>query len=676
MTRDNSGMNITRWVWAAIAVLLVVVPGLPLPAWLNGPDAGPIWAANLVSWGIGALVVVVGGLLAGRLATRLRIPSLPSLSPWALVIAMAGAFALLTALCADLVFARNPHLVDEMAQLLHARAFAAGKLALPRPEPPEFFLITHTGITEAGWVSQYPPGHIVLLAVGLLLGGAWLINPLLGGISVILVFLFARGLYDSRTGITAALLYAGSAWTLFTSATYMNHVSAGAYALGAWAAVWATPRPNYRHWLAAGLLLAACAATRPLDALAAGLPVALRLLGTGRVTGAAWIALGAAPVAVTWGYINARLYGSPFTLGYTAVYGPEHGLGFHTDPWGLVYTPQTALSNMGAALRRLHIYAYEWPIPALLPLAVWALFARRKTHGDLAIGITFLAVPLLYFFYWHSGYYLGPRLYFLLAPLIAIGSARAWWWAWDHAHAITIPVAGGPAAVPSRFIRWDVALASTAVFVLLWGWISLLPRRWEVYREGLRSLKHHPEVQLQAAGVRQALIIIPESWGSRIGVMLWGMGVPPGLVERAYRRLDACDLHLFTVRARRQGSSARLLVDSLESMVSRAGEPPPLVTRWPDPTLRLQARESIPTDCAIELSRDLQGFTLYGNHAWRNSLNRDRGLVFARDLYQRNAELFERYHGWEVWRYGPAPGSGNEDPVLTPVNPRAEDGSR
>lgn len=55
------------------------------------------------------------------------------------------------------VFAANPHIIDEMAQLFHAQTMAAGLVAAPAPRPPEFFLMTHTFVSAAGWVSQYPP---------------------------------------------------------------------------------------------------------------------------------------------------------------------------------------------------------------------------------------------------------------------------------------------------------------------------------------------------------------------------------------------------------------------------------------------------------------------------------------------------------------------------------------
>jgi hypothetical protein len=65
------------------------------------------------------------------------------------------------------------------------------------------------------------------------------------------------------------------------------------------------------------------------------------------------------------------------------------------------------------------------------------------------------------------------------------------------------------------------------------------------------------------------------------------------------------------------------------------------------------------------MNRDLQGFTLFGHLAWRNAVGLETGVVFARDLHDRNGELLARYEGWEVWRYAPLPDDPNSVPVLT-----------
>lgn len=651
-------------LWTAIGAGGVLLALLPLPEWTGAPDRGPIWTPHVEAWLIGTIVVVVLAVIMGRGVATLgvRLPRV-RLSDRALV---GGAALLLTlaavAVC-HLVFAANPHLVDEMAQLLHAKAFAAGRLALPPPAPPEAFLITHTWVTDAGWISQYPPGQTVLFALGLLAGVPWLVNPLLGGAGAVGVYFAARGLYGRGTARAAAVLWAVSPWVLFMSASYLNHVGAVTFGLAAWALVWGPRERRPWHYVLAGLAIGVATVTRPLDGVAAAAPILVWMTLERRWRGAPWVVLGGLPIAVLWGYVNWRLHGHPLTLGYSVLYDAEHGMGFHMDPWGQPFTPWVALSNLGVALKRLNIYLYEWPIPALLPLAVWAVAARRRRRSDVVLAVALLAAPALYFFYWHSGFFLGPRFYYAIAPALVIATARAWRWGWAVAR-----------RAPRRWADWRATLAGGALIVIVWGWAGILPSRIEVYREGLATLKLHPEERLRERGVRQAVVLVRESWGSRIITGLWGLGVPPGLVERAYRRVDACRLDELVRDARADGMSSDEVAGRLEQALAEALARPdtlPVVDRWPDPTLRLDPTQPLSAHCREEMRRDLAGFTLFGNLAWRNPIGLDRGIVFARDLFERNDELLASYAGWEVWRYAPPAGDPGSRPVLTRVRPGA-----
>jgi hypothetical protein len=651
---------VARWLWLGVAALVLVLPFLPLLRSTTDilPDRGPPWDLNVTAWGIGLALIVVTAAAAGRLAVRLPAARWPLLRvpPAVFLAVLAVGLAAWSAYTMRSVFATNPVLIDEMAQLFQARVFVSGRLAAPAPEPAAAFLIAHTWITNAGWASLYPPAHPLMLALGMVLRAEWLVPAVLGGVSVALVYLVAKGLYGPKTARTAAFLWAASSWVMFMSASYMNHVTAVTFALACWALLWG-PRPSPRpaHLAAAGLGLAAVAATRPLDAVAAGLPVLAWILARRRWSAFPWMALGTLPVFAGWGYFNWRLYGNPFTLGYSALYGSSIGLGFGIDPWGRPFTPLVALSNLAVAMRRLNLFLYEWPIPALLPLGLWALAGRPRRTADAIVAIGLLAVPAFYFFYWHSGFYPGPRFYFAAAPFLVIGTARAWRWGWALARHSW-----------RSWWRGDVALVTAVVIVFVWGWVSVLPGRFAVYRTGLSTLKLHPERELAARGVRQALVIVPERWGSRLIVSLWELGVRPGLAERAYRWLDACDLSRFIEGAR----AARLAPDEttrrLEALMRTSPLTGPRLGSAPDETLRLRSDHPLDPACRRELERDAAGFTLYGYLGWRNPIGLDSGIVFARDLYDRNAELFARYPGWAIWRFAP-PLGGRPDapPVLT-----------
>ena len=647
-----------RILWGVIGAGAVVLAALPIAAWTGSPDPGPDFAIHARAWLLGSLVVIVGAVIGGRIASRRKTPVPQWVYPSGVPIAcgLAVTFVAVAAFIAWWAFAANPHSVDEMAQLFQGRVFLAGRLAAPPPDPPAAFMFMHTWIVPAGWVSQFPPVHSLLLAVGMGVGLEWLVNPILGGASLVLVFVLARGLYGRRTALLAAVLWATSAWTLTMSATYMNHVSAVVFALGAWTLALALRRPRRHHFLLAGLSLGAVGAVRPLDAVAAAVPIGVWILARRRWRAAGWVGLGGLVVVALFALFNWRVFGHPLELGYLALYGQEQRMGFHTDVWGLDFTPLVALGHLAAAVRRLHIYLFEWPIPALLPIAVWAVLAKHRRSADLLVATGILAIPMLYFFYWHSGFYPGPRFYYTIAPLLIIGTARALVWGWRELRKRS-----------TRHIRWETALTVGVLIVVVWGTTSLLPARLRAYRVGfLPILKQHPERTLAERGVDEALVLVPESWGARIVVNLWALGVRPGLAERAYRQLDACELHHFAAQIRREGEEAQAEMRLARLMDSATG-PVQRVPGWPDPTLRLRSPPSLTVQCEREMQRDLRGFALYGSLAWRNPVSLDRGIVFARELSDALEDLLAKYPNWEVWRYAPPPGESDALPILTPM---------
>ncbi len=644
--------TVARAIWLSIGAILLVFPLLPIPEWVQAPDRGPQWTNHLSLWAIGLTVVALTALGVGRLThgTRFRPVRLPHVGHGPIVLSLAVALFVVSGLAMQSAFSGTPHLTDEVAQLFQARVFASGRLAAPSPALPEFFLVAQTTLTEAGWVSQYPPAQSALLAVGMLFSAEWLVNPLLGGLGVVLVYVLARGLYGPTTALAGAVLWAASAWVLFMSATFMNHVSTVTFALAAWALVLGVHKPKGWHYAAAGCLVAAAFLARPLDAVATMIPLGVWLGVHRRFSALVWIAVGAVPLAGVWAYLNWRLYGSPLAMGYAVLYGRDVGLGFGMDAWGRPFTPFTALSNAAVAVRRLHIYLFEWPIPALLPLGLWALLARQRSTSDLAVATGILAAPVLYFFYWHSGFYPGPRFYYLAAPFLIIGTAQAGCHAWAN---VRRRIRWG--------IRWDAALVTATVLVLVWSAVSLVPSRWSAYQGQLATLSQNPLDELHQRGVSRALVLVPESWSSRVATKLWALGARPGIVERAFARVDGCELDRLT---RRRPAEPAEVTQALERLIRNSDPPAPRVPDWPDPALRLDPAKTQDAGCRLEMRRDLKGFTLYGHLAWRNPIGLDDGIVFARDRYDENDKLFDRYAGWPVWRYAPPPEQPGAPPVL------------
>lgn len=339
---------------------------------------------------------------------------------------------------------RLPHLEDEIAYLYQARTYARGALWAPPPPNRSAFFTPFMLIVNGHWLSKYTIGWPLVLALGERIGIGWLVNPVLGALSVMLIFALGRELFGRQVGTLAGLLALSSPFFLIQSSTYMSHAASAFWTtllMWAWLRIDATREVGRagRRWAAlGGLAVGMLILTRPLTALAVCLPFAIVLLGRAirqpraipSLAGSYWpLALVAMLVAALQ---PAYLYvatGSPTTNLYTMVwpydrvgFGPEFGRHGHTLRQGLI-----------TAYRGLLLWASElfgWRNASWAPLIPGLIFAlkavrpERRSWPFLLAG-PFVALVAVHVAYWVGAQVYGPRYYYEghagLAILAALG---------------------------------------------------------------------------------------------------------------------------------------------------------------------------------------------------------------------------------------------------------------
>jgi len=384
-----------------------------------------------------------------RLARWLE-PARPG--PDRLVLA-AGVFVAVTAgVLSYFVYERHPHVEDEAAYYMQARLLAIGAVDLPAPPVPEaqsFFLMDSRGDR---WFPATPPGWPVFLAAGTLLGLPWLVNPILGGLSVLLAGWLLEHLYDPRTARIGVLLLATSPWHIFLAMSLMTHTSQMFTALVAVVGV-AKAASTFRWpWaFAGGAGLGLTSLNRPLDGAILGLLLAAWALGLGakrlRFPCLAALAMGTILTASLVLPFNQRLTGSPFAFplstfadkhfgpGRNALgFGKDRGLGWALDPFP-GHGPLDALVNLNLNGHSVNTELLGWPTGSVLIVAI-ALFARPRHRSDRLLLAAIVAVCGVYSLYWFSG---GPdfgaRYWFLtLLPCIALAARGVLWVSNESGH--------------------------------------------------------------------------------------------------------------------------------------------------------------------------------------------------------------------------------------------------
>jgi 4-amino-4-deoxy-L-arabinose transferase-like glycosyltransferase len=350
---------------------------------------------------------------------------------------------------AEHTFERLPHLEDEFANLWQASVMAQGRIWIPSPEEPRSFLVPFVVDFEGRRFGKYPPGWPAVLSLGVRLGIGWLVNPLLAGASVWLIFRLGSKLGGEGIGLLAAALSAVSPFLLVLAGSLMSHVFSLFLAL-AFASAWLDlfPRsessPRQPAWLlvgVAGISLGLLALTRPLTAVGVALPFVVHgvvLLWSGRarsrgpLVAVAAVALAIACLYPLW---NAALTGDPSRNPYT-LWWPYDRIGFGPGIGrsSTGHTLDLARFNAELSLEVGRHDLFGWPYLsfAFLPLGLWAF--RHNRDGWLVAGW----IPSLigvHLFYWIGSWLFGPRYYFEALPAAAALTAAglAWLGGWGAA---------------------------------------------------------------------------------------------------------------------------------------------------------------------------------------------------------------------------------------------------
>ena len=660
-----------RWWARAAAGLLLIFGFLPIANWIRGGRDWPRYGGDLEGWLAGSAIALGVGVLyhmfarrsdrlwpSGALDSLVRLwVRRPRLTNALLVIASFAVYAL----SAKWVFDGRPLLVDEVAQLFQARIFAHGRIAGALDAVPEFFSALHLVERDGRVFSQFPPGGPAVLAVGIVLGATWLAVPVCGALATWCFAAFTRGVEADRPGVSllASLLFAFAPYMVFMSGSQMNHVPT---LLGICAALFAlerttTPedvssRSRSLYALACGLALGFAATVRPVDAAAFALSIGAWLLWRAARDRRAIMPLLASgigiaiPIALML-WFNAQTTGAPLLFGYEALWGKGHELGFHAAPWGVAHTPARGLELVSLYFLRLQTYLFGTPVPSLVAaiIALALVPALRRLDGVLLAGSATLV--LLYFAYWHDGFYLGPRFFICLLPVLVLWTARVfpeWRARWGSGTSYRVMTA---AAVVSVFI----ALGITG------------PLRAREYHSGLKTMRWDVDAAARKAGVRNAIVFVRESWGAQLMVRLWARGLSHAESQALYHFVDACALERGLDSLERIGgrdSVARavmlpLLADSLRVIRSPFSA---------DSTERFLPDAPYGPRCVRRIQEDRIGFTVYLPFLVANSDD----VVYARDLHARDSVLLARYPTRAVYLVRPASDKDGELPVFWRVS--------
>ncbi len=409
-------------------------------------------------------------------------------------------FGVLYAIGSKLALRAFPYSGDEYSYFLQGELFARGLLKAPAPPNANLLWVDHVVIDQFVR-SKYPPGTAALLGLGVRAGAPWLVTPLEGVITLVIVWFTARALFGPRAAMVTLLVLGASPLFAIEAATFYSHTATTMWLAASFAAVTAWSFTKRQAWLPlAGAAIGCAFLTRPVDALLFG--AALVALRSWRVL--LLVALGAVPFVVAHFAYQAAVFGSPFVDGYAA-YEPT----FRAIYGAETAEPPLSLTRIFNPLQQwFHLeictaFVSPWTLPGAALAAVFGAVAipkgdRARPMRDVAVAIAVVAlvalIPTI-----SSGGDDGPRPRYLTTTLFAVSLLAGPGWP-PLRDALQGPLG-------ARATRAIGAVAVVMGFVLV-GTLVIEKAMLVQARDGLYEA-------VRAQGIEQGIVVVRAQWPTR-----------------------------------------------------------------------------------------------------------------------------------------------------------------
>jgi hypothetical protein len=353
---------------------------------------------------------------------------------------VAGLTTAALAIGAHWVYHIHPLSLDEYAVLFQSRIFAEGRLTGQYPPElidwliPAFFQgrFIKPSYDTGAVVSIYWPGFSLLLAPFTALGMSWLLNPLIGGATVIVMHRIALALFGKveSAGYVVLLTLASPAVTLHA----LSYYSMSAHLLANALFMLLLLRPAPIRAFAAGLVgSVALVLHNPVPHLLFAVPWIVWLaFQPGRVKIIGALVAGYLPVCLVigWGWaIYLQSFGSSMAVGDLAT--PKGAAETLIYRLGTVlgWTSSTGVSTHVLDLCKLWL----WAAPALLTVAV---LGARHLREDRGVWLVMAGCALLTYF----GYF-----------VVRFDQGHGWGFRYFHSAWLVLPLFAARAlALPGR----------------------------------------------------------------------------------------------------------------------------------------------------------------------------------------------------------------------------------
>lgn len=428
-----------------------------------------------------------------------------------LVLSLIGIFSLSTIFISKSILDGLPHFQDDLGYLIRATWIANGSLVGNKSDFDLIGEIPHTYLFDEVIKSIYTIGWPLILFIGEMVKAPWIISPILGVFSALLVFKIGKEAFGKTAALFSLLFFVSSPLVLTLSSSLLAHSCCAFFILLHQTALfsWRQDRSKLIYLILSGLALGFAFTIRPLTAIALTIPAAIlflfdfatssnkgRLLLNILLMGLFGI-IGSLPVWID----NYIVNGSPLTFSYTQGMGHHFGV----ENW------DKALSLASATASLLTTNIFGWG-GGIIPAWIGGLFTYSLAIIPLVLVLKngIRSLPVVVWYSWvglislialylgHDasgmhGY--GPRFYYEAIPLILVTSGIG--------ASIIFNKANEAIASQSRVSITSVLFSALLMLLPI---INLPPRMLDL--EGYNGIRDLPETNIRKDGS----IIFASSW--------------------------------------------------------------------------------------------------------------------------------------------------------------------
>jgi len=366
-----------------------------------------------------ALIVLVGAWFVARSRAMTRVPRWVGQHPTAFAVANAAVLAL----AAQVVYRAHPLSMDEYTVLFQSEVFAAGKLAGQFPPSLLDWLVprAHTWFfassPEGQVATLYWPSFSLILTPFTWLGIPWACNPVLSGITLVVIHRLALRVFGNADSAGAAVLLTAASPVFLADGISYYSMTAHMLANAVFALL--LLEPTTKRLLAAGLVGSiALTLHNPFHHFLFALPWLVWLaFRPGAVRNLAFLAAGYLPLTLLlglgWFWFQSGLMGDGANAG---PYGPSQiGSAFAWPTAQLLFARLVGLAKV-----------WLWAVPGMMLLAAYGFWKWRHDHRVALLGASAVATLVGFLATWvEQGHGWGFRYFhsaWFALPLLAVAA--------------------------------------------------------------------------------------------------------------------------------------------------------------------------------------------------------------------------------------------------------------